>query len=463
MKTVALLLALLSLGCSRSMLRRDEPWRQLVDPNRHDLDVGGLSMHYIDLGNGEPVVLVHGIADSSYSWHENVQALLDAGLRVILIDQPGFGGSGIPGDGNFAVERQGAAILHLLDQIGVETFGLVGHSLGGGVSLYLAWQLPERVRRLAVISPVSQHEKCPFGRSTDFAMSLVGTRGLVATALRTAYYEPDQVSDTAIDEYGRLLARPGRGGAGVLGGVCRTYFSPTFDRMIASYGAIKVPLLILWGKEDSWHALRHGEQLHDLVPGSDLAVIPQASHNVHQERAEQVNTLLTRFLRANRGDNVDTTGAFQATRVRRSWTQRLPVRPDKVFPLLCPVREYEWIPDWRSETVYLASGRAEHGGVFTTDFPTRGRGTWVITRYEPPLEIGFAIFYADRYVEHLEATLTPDGADGSNLRWTRTYTGLSEEGNRYIAEATGAPLEQRMQRQMRLLEHFCATGTMLVE
>jgi pimeloyl-ACP methyl ester carboxylesterase len=52
---------------------------------------------------------------------------------------------------------------------------------------------------------------------------------------------------------------------GVLGAVCRTFFSPTFDRMLGSYGAINVPLLIVWGREDSWHALEHGELLHRLL------------------------------------------------------------------------------------------------------------------------------------------------------------------------------------------------------
>lgn len=156
---------------------------------------------------------------------------------------------------------------------------------------------------------------------------------------------------------------------------------------------------------------------------------------------------------------------FQAARINKSWQQHVSGSPEQVFPLLCPVREYEWIPDWKSETVYLKSGHAEDGGVFVTNFPGRGPGTWVISRYEPPTAIGFVIFYPDRLVERLDVTLAAGRAGGSqggtHIRWDRTYTGLSEEGNRFLAELTGAPLEARMQRQLRLLEHFCATGQML--
>ncbi|MBI5548640.1 MAG: hypothetical protein HY901_32565 [Deltaproteobacteria bacterium] len=76
--------------------------------------------------------------------------------------------------------------------------------------------------------------------------------------------------------------------------------------------------------------------------------------------------------------------------------------------------------------------------------------------------IGFVIFYAGRYVERLEVELRESSGAGRTLiRWTRTYTGLSEPGNQAVRELTGAVLEARMQRQLGLLEHFCSTGEML--
>ena len=111
-----ILLMLVGMGCSRSTDLRDQTWAQMVDAHRRDVEVGGAMLHYIDLGAGQPVVMIHGIADSTYSWHNNAQVLLDAGLRLILVDQPGFGNSSAPDEWTYSVENQGdppAMVAHL--------------------------------------------------------------------------------------------------------------------------------------------------------------------------------------------------------------------------------------------------------------------------------------------------------------------------------------------------------------
>lgn len=277
----------------------DAAWRDLTEPHRRDLMVDGLKMHCIDLGAGPPVVLVHGIGDSTYSWRWTAEAMVAAGFRVVLIDQPGFGRSAIPSPGwAYTVENQAAAILKTIDVLGLERFDLVAHSLGGGEALYLAMTHPERIRRLAVISPVSQRTPCPFGRLTDLLIGVVGVRRFTALALRSAYWRSDRVTDVQIDEYARLLDRPGRLGSGVLGGVCRAYFSKAFNQMAASYKSLRPRLLIIWGAQDTWHPVAFGERLQAHVAGSRLERIAQAGHNVHQEQADQVNRLLADFLSA---------------------------------------------------------------------------------------------------------------------------------------------------------------------
>lgn len=267
-----------------------------MDEHRHDIDVDGLSMHYVDLGAGDPIVMIHGIGDSTYSWHRNAKALVDAGFRVILVDQPGFGRSGIPAKGwAYSVENQAGAVLQVVNSLGIDRFQLVGHSLGGGEALYLAWTQGNRISRVAVLSPASQRTSCPFGVVTDLVAWIVGTRSFAAHALRSAYYRPERVSDVVIDEYARLLDRPGRMGSGVLGGVCKDYFSPEYDRMTKHYGDLEPELLILWGQQDTWHPVAFGTKLQSLVPGSHLEVIADAGHNVQQEAPDTVNPLLVRF------------------------------------------------------------------------------------------------------------------------------------------------------------------------
>ncbi|MDO9222615.1 MAG: alpha/beta hydrolase [Caulobacter sp.] len=288
------------LARNRSPSLTDDAWSALVDPHRRDVVLeGGVTMHCIDLGSGEPVVLIHGIGDSAYSWRQNAHFLVGAGFRVILVDQPGFGRSAIPPRGwSYSVENQAEAILGTVDRLGIGEFNIVAHSLGGGEALYLATAHSDRVIRLAVISPVSQRTPCPFGLMTDLLVWVIGVRRFTALALRSAYFRPEKVSDVQIDEYARPLARPGRLGSGVLGGVCRDYFSHAYDRMAESYRGLRAKLLIIWGEQDTWHPVAFGERLHSLVVGSRLELIPEAGHNVHQEGADLVNPLLARFLGA---------------------------------------------------------------------------------------------------------------------------------------------------------------------
>ena len=303
MRRLSLLIALPCLaatlalpGCTREITRVDVGWSRLVDEHRHDVDVAGVKMHYIDLGAGDPIVMIHGIGDSTYSWHRNAKALVGAGFRVILVDQPGFGRSAIPPKGwDYSVENQAEAVLDVVNSLGIDRFGLAGHSLGGGEALYLAWKHGDRIPKVAVLSPACQRTSCPFGITTDLIAGAVGTRWFAERALRSAFFRPEGVSDVMVDEYARLLDRPGRMGSGVLGGVCNDYFSPEFDRMTEHYGDLKPETLIIWGQQDTWHPVTFGTTLHSLIPGSHFEITADAGHNVHQEAADVINPMLVRF------------------------------------------------------------------------------------------------------------------------------------------------------------------------
>lgn len=132
--------------------------------------------------------------------------------------------------------------------------------------------------------------------------------------------------------------------------------------------------------------------------------------------------------------------------------------PEEVFPLLCPVREYEWIERWDCTVVYSESGVAEEGCIFETDFA--GRETWVVTRYEPPQRIEFCIFVEAGFVEQLIITVRPEGASFSRVHWRRIYTALSADGEKAIRRHVEPVTPARMQELDRELAHYLATGSM---
>lgn len=136
-------------------------------------------------------------------------------------------------------------------------------------------------------------------------------------------------------------------------------------------------------------------------------------------------------------------------------------RPDDIFPLLCPVREYEWIQPWQCEMVYTQSGRAELDCVFKTHFAEDGpEDTWVVSRYEPPRHIEFVRVNSLRGIRYGIALSQRD--DGSSKAvWTQVITGLNPDGDKFVAGCKDEAFRKKMGMLENMLNHFLKTGEML--
>jgi hypothetical protein len=137
----------------------------------------------------------------------------------------------------------------------------------------------------------------------------------------------------------------------------------------------------------------------------------------------------------------------------------VPAAPERVFPLLCPILEYEWLAHWRCELFHSASGVAEADCVFRTAAPHGGRMIWVVSRYEPPARIEFTCFLADTYVFRLTSVLVAEGA-ATRLDWTRRWLSVGPAGDAWIAAWSEAEHEKGMDFLCRALTHYLSTGEM---
>lgn len=138
----------------------------------------------------------------------------------------------------------------------------------------------------------------------------------------------------------------------------------------------------------------------------------------------------------------------------------VPAPPERVFPLLCPVREHDWIEGWRAEVVRSESGVAEAGCVFVT--PSRGAEdavTWVIHHHEPCLRIGFTLLLPGVFVELLDIRLQ-GGARGTELLWSREATALGERGAG-VLRLRASEHEEKHRGIERALAHYLETGRCL--
>jgi pimeloyl-ACP methyl ester carboxylesterase len=267
------------------------------------LTVDGAPVHYLDAGRGPVILMLHGFGDSSYTWHENLDALAGAGFRVVAVDLPGHGRSGLPADLRLSPQALADWTARFLDRLGVEKAVVAGSSLGGNVALALAADHPDRVDRLILLGPL--------GYMADrywlyhYLASSTIVRGLfqplfgpwvIDVALRGCYWDSDKVTPRMVAQKAKPLARPEY--VETLARVGSEYLGDDLDALSLRYPKIKAPALIVWGEAD--RAIppdRFASRLHRDLEGSRLVLLPQTGHLPHQEAADIVNKELTKFCR----------------------------------------------------------------------------------------------------------------------------------------------------------------------
>jgi hypothetical protein len=123
-------------------------------------------------------------------------------------------------------------------------------------------------------------------------------------------------------------------------------------------------------------------------------------------------------------------------RITRTFVQTIHATPDRIFPLLCPEREKEWLPGWDARMLYSASGLAERGAVFETRNDA-GRTLWIVTEYDPPRRVAFARWQPDGVVVHIEISLGRHHEESSAVCISYTYTSVDDAGETALAGMTG--------------------------
>lgn len=147
----------------------------------------------------------------------------------------------------------------------------------------------------------------------------------------------------------------------------------------------------------------------------------------------------------------------EPVRVSRSHTQRISAPVKEVFPLLCPVREAEWIEGWEPEVVLTTSGVAEDGCVFVTHDDER-KAVWTVTEYDPPGAIGF-VKVESPVVTRIRIDLDPADEGATAATVTYAFTALSAEGAPLVHSWTEDRYRGFMEDWESRLNHYLRTGT----
>ena len=149
---------------------------------------------------------------------------------------------------------------------------------------------------------------------------------------------------------------------------------------------------------------------------------------------------------------------FRGARVTHQHTQTNQALPERVFPLLCPVREADWVPGWKYRLIYSQSGVAELGCVFTTPNDGGSESTWICTEYDRErLRIAYA--WVTRLVAcQIRIQLEPGLDSNTRAHIQYTYTGLSHAGNKEVERFTGEWFRAKMEGWEKAINHYLRTG-----
>ena len=279
------------------------------------IDLHGHRAIYRTAGSGPPVVLIHGMVNSSRHWEAVALALADR-YTVVAPDLIGHGDSATP-RGDYSLGAHAAAIRDLLAAIGIDRATIVGHSLGGGVAMQFFYQFPQRTERLALVSSGGLGDQVsPLLRGAALpgasALLRLAAHPAVLAALRDAGASM-RGRGVAKGAYLQAVARAlrplqDRGSREAFLHTLRAVIDRHGQRVSARdrlYLLAPIPTLIVWGERDRTIPIEHGRQAHAAIPGSRFETLPRAAHFPNLEDPEGLAAVLRDFLETTQPGRID--------------------------------------------------------------------------------------------------------------------------------------------------------------
>lgn len=268
----------------------------------------GYQLTYTASGHPDapPLLMVHGWFSHRGVWRQTVEAFRDSHYCV-AVDLLGFGDSDKPGNADYSIEAQGQRILQVADALGLDEFTLLGHSMGGQISLCIASMLaPRRVKRLVSVSGVVAAQLMARVERLTCRQVAVGARCPGAYALmrrlchyrwcsyfhfRTWFYKMDVLPFDAWEIDRRMALQPGVHVPGYKAGqaIHSLNLTPHLKEVAA-------PTLAIFGRQDGMVPVSDGYLVEQHVPDGRLVLIDRCGHFAMYERPQQYLDVLRGFL-----------------------------------------------------------------------------------------------------------------------------------------------------------------------
>lgn len=287
----------------------DIDWREHL----HWAVLPSATVNYAEMGEGEPLIFIHGLSGCWQNWLENIPHFA-ASRRVIALDLPGFGSSPMPRE-RISISLYARVVDELLDQLGIGQASIVGNSMGGFVGAELAIELSTRVDRLVLVSAAglttaemhNDHAVALLRRLENLlahGAAWTGSRsdglarrpGLRKALMLVVAAHPDKLDARLVAELLRGSGKPG-----FLDAVEALGTYPLADRL----ERIEAPTLIVWGEKDRLVPLRDADRFLEAIgDNASKVVYEDTGHVAMLERPARFNADVERFLREGDSDGV---------------------------------------------------------------------------------------------------------------------------------------------------------------
>ena len=269
---------------------------EFKNKNSRFVEVDGIFVHYVDEGNGIPIILLHGTGASLHTWDLWSEKLKDK-YRVLRITLPGFGLSGPRSDKKYKTKDYVNLLESFVELMGIEKFYLAGNSLGGSIAWLYTSFYQKKVKKLILINSSGfELDEMPFviriarNNYLNFLIKKTSPQFLIKKSLKEVFYDDNLVSKSITDRYYKLNLREGNRQAFI-------------DRALVNYidytprlKKIKSPTLILWGKNDEWINVKYAKKFKTMIKGSRLSIMNETGHIPMEERPFESLEIVMDFL-----------------------------------------------------------------------------------------------------------------------------------------------------------------------
>lgn len=280
---------------------------------------GDLNLYVQENGDKDEraIIFIGGTGAWSGLWSGTVKPIAGWGYRTIAFDIPPFGFSDKPGDSSYGNSDQSRRIISAMNSMGIQKATLVGHSFGGGATLETALTIPERIEALVLldVGGMNINAKNPATQVPGFVKWFLNTPAvrtplLFSTAtneLFTRYFLSLMMADksNSTEELASILIQPlvVKGSTNSIGNWLNytlTKNTTTLSTNPENYKKLTMPVLIVWGDQDTVIPISEGEYLQSLIPNSEMVIMNNVNHIPHLEANTTLIELIREFLIDNK-------------------------------------------------------------------------------------------------------------------------------------------------------------------